>query len=178
MLFVLTQEVYRIYATLCGLLRGLPFIECQWRHQYSLDDNTNAEVNGYSIYLRLHLSILKTLLAPFDEEVFCFATVLSLCLRHAAFARNRKDANLNPTQFFLGQDIHVSCVCTHGQMAFASKFSTVSICIMHAYVCMCLIVLWPPDNTHFTPIDKFRLSHLIHRESHLKAGHMLFSHPL
>lgn len=24
-----------------------------------------------SIYLSLHLSILKTLLAPFDEEVFC-----------------------------------------------------------------------------------------------------------
>ena len=33
--------------------------------------NTTTEGNGESVYLRLALSILKTLLALFDEEVFC-----------------------------------------------------------------------------------------------------------
>lgn len=33
--------------------------------------NTSAEGNGDSVYLRLPLSILKTLLAPFEGEVFC-----------------------------------------------------------------------------------------------------------
>lgn len=32
--------------------------------------NTSAEGNGDSVYLRLPLSILKTLLAAFDAEVF------------------------------------------------------------------------------------------------------------
>lgn len=65
--------------------------------------NTSAEGNGYSIYLRLHLSILKTLLASFDEEVFCFATVLLCCLRHAVFARYIRDVNLNSAHFVLAE---------------------------------------------------------------------------
>lgn len=33
--------------------------------------NTSAEGNGDSVYLRQPLSVLKTLLAPLDGEVFC-----------------------------------------------------------------------------------------------------------
>lgn len=46
---------------------------------------------------------------------------------------------------FLGWDSHVSSACIHEQMAFTSKFSTVNICIMRAYVWMRVIVTRPPD---------------------------------
>lgn len=136
--------------------------------------NTSAEGNGYSIYLRLHLSILKTLLASFDEEVFCFAVVLLRCLRHAVFARYIRDVNLTSAHFVLAETF-VSSLSARTSRWPTHRFSTVNICVMYAYVCVCISVLRPPDNCQFAPFDKFRHFHLLPRGKALDSRPCAFS---
>lgn len=58
-----------------------------------------------------------------------------------------KGCKLEPCPLLLGRDIDVSHACTHEQMAATAKFSTVNICMMCAYVCMC--VTQPPNKAVF-----------------------------
>lgn len=89
-----------------------------------------------------------------------------------------KGCKLELCPLFLGWDIHVSCACTHEQMACTSKFSTVNIGIMRAYVCMCVTVTRPPDKAViFSLIDEFSHIRLLRGDNHLIAGHVLFPPP-
>lgn len=116
-----------------------------------MNNNSNAEVNGYSIYPRLHLSILKTLLAHFDEEVFCFATVLSLNLIRAVLEIQGKQIS---TLLSLPQpNTSVSCVISRWQACPSFPLQAFVLCM---HVCNYLIVLWPPMNWHFAPIDRIQ----------------------
>lgn len=135
--------------------------------------NTDTEWNGDSIYLRLHLSILKTLLASpvslFWWGGVLFATVLSHCLRHAAFARIIRDVNLNSARCFLAERRH-SCLWCFTHMSRWSprpSFYAVNVADTHTYVWMWVFVTLPPDDAN---VDFFCLGM---RPSCYGKGHLI-----
>lgn len=135
--------------------------------------NTNAEKWGFYLS-KATLKYIEDFISPFWWGGVLFATVLSHCQRHAAFARNTRDVNLNSAHWFLAE-IVTSLVPVHEQMAWTSKFSNVNICITCICLHACVIVTRPPDKAViFSLIDEFGHIYLIRGDNHLIAGHLLF----
>lgn len=74
-------------------------------------------------------------------------------LRHAAFARNTRDANLNSAHLFAAKNNKVSCVISRWHACPSFPLQAFVLCM---HVCNCLIVLWPPVNCHFTLNDRIQ----------------------
>lgn len=91
-------------------------------------------------------------------------------LRHAAFARNTRDENLNSAHLFAAKNNKVSCVISRWHACPSFPLQAFVLCM---HVCNCLIVLWPPWIVILPWMIEFRHIPLIHRENHLTKDHVL-----
>lgn len=125
------------------------------------------------------LKYIEDFISPFWWGGVLFATVLSHCLRHAAFARNIRDVNLNSAHCFLAETV-TSLVPPHTSRWRSRRSFPLWIFVLCVHMSAC--VWW--WHGHLTKLSFLFL--LINSDtsisscgdSRLIAGHMLFSHPL
>lgn len=144
LLFVRTQAVYRIYTTLV-CWEGLPllnvnkYINALWTTEHQCRGKW-----GFCLS-KAALKYIEDFIRPFWWEGVLFATVLSCCLRHAAFVRNTKDVNLNPAHYFLAETL------TSLMPAHTSRWQPRPSFPLWIFVwCMC--VTQPPNKAVFFPL--------------------------
>ena len=99
------------------------------------------------------LKYIEDFISPFWWGGVLFATVLSRCLRHAAFARNTRGCKLEPSPLVswlgapcLSRPARMSRWCARPQV-----FHCERCCITRAYVCTCVILTPPPDEAVLFP---------------------------
>lgn len=126
------------------------------------------------------LKYIEDFISPFWWGGVLFATVLSRCLRHAAFARNTRDVNLNSAHRFLAET-PASLVPAHASRWRARPSFPLWIFVLLAHMSAC-VRLWHGHLTKlsfFFPLaDEFSLIHLIRGDKRSVAGPAPLYQPL
>ncbi len=124
------------------------------------------------------LKYIEDFISPFWWEGVLFATVLSRCLRHAAFARNTRDVNLNSAHCFLAEAF-ASLVPAHTNRWHARPSFPLWILVLCVHMSAC-VWLWHGHLTKlsfFPLIDEFSLIHLLRGDNHLDSRPRAFLPP-
>lgn len=124
------------------------------------------------------LKYIEDFISSFWWGGVLFATVLSHCLRHAVFARNIRDVNLN--SLFLGWDVCVGSVLAHMSRWHAHPSFPLWIFVLCVHMPTC-VWLWHSHLTKLSFSSYWWIQpHPSHRmgDNNLIAGHMGFSHHL